>query len=61
MKRNLSRLVLILEIAAIAIFHAIKLNQSEKGNIQTESIAHTVALKPDFLKIITPYLISQMK
>ncbi|HMH33901.1 MAG TPA: hypothetical protein VK543_12770 [Puia sp.] len=60
MKRNLSRLVLILEIAAITIFHVVKQNKTEITR-QTEIIANTITLKPTFFRIISPYLLSQMK
>ena len=46
MKRKLSTLILILEIASIALLHAIKIKQSEKIN-QSAVASHFPLVKPD--------------
>jgi hypothetical protein len=60
MKRNLSRTILILEIAVIVLFHTVKFNKTEKS-YPAENIARTTSVKPIFFRIISPYLLSQMK
>ena len=59
MKRRLSTLVLILEIASIALLHAIKIKQSEKIN-QSAVVSHTLPIKQEN-RIKSPFLLLKLK
>ena len=55
MKKNLTKLVLILEIALITILHAIKIKESDKTNPAPET-AQTTHFMPD-ARCIFPYIL----
>jgi hypothetical protein len=59
MKKNLTKLVLILEIALITLLHAIKIKESDKSNPAPET-ARTAHFRPDVSSIF-PYILAQLK
>ena len=62
MKKRLNVIVLVTEIAAISILHAVKLRHSEKENQYKESItaAQLASLKQSTTRVKPPYIFIKM-
>ncbi|MBS1598612.1 MAG: hypothetical protein JST75_10345 [Bacteroidetes bacterium] len=59
MKKNMSVIVLLIEIAAISILHAVKIKQSEKTSQYNVAAAHSSAQDAD-QKIKSSYILAKM-
>ena len=58
MKKNMSLVVLVVEIAAISILHTVKIKQSEK-NTQSAIVSRFSPIKPS-LKVKSDYLLTRV-